>query len=294
MASFTSSIYDVIAALLAAETPEFLGTNRRWRSINPDQRFFLEELLEQVKPLTSLLEAERILQAQASWEASVINDWFRDRGFSILLEDFGQPDVFYTGSIFELLVRWLEPGEKKMLLAQDGREYPGVLTEGFTYFISASSRNVVAQLPTQSGEVVYLAPFEYEPTGPFAPLMLAQLIMDVGGWKEEEYDKLFFPMIDLNHLGDLGWLEGLWTFSESGEKATLIKAVQQSVLKVNEVGALAKSAAGMAVVLESFVSERLLTINRPFLFWIVRKDFPLPLFAAWVDVDSWKDPGSLK
>ena len=34
-------------------------------------------------------------------------------------------------------------------------------------------------------------------------------------------------------------------------------------------------------------------INRPFLFWMEREGVPEPLYTAWLNYDSWKNPGGL-
>lgn len=101
-------------------------------------------------------------------------------------------------------------------------------------------------------------------------------------------------MVGLDRQPDLSWLVGLWTTSTAGQRATIAEAKQQSILKVNHKGALARSGAGATIHLESLVVGNELIINRPFLFWIARDGYPLPLFAAVIDYADWKNPGKLE
>ncbi len=294
MSSVTNSIYDVAAAFLIAEEPGFLGPNRIWNAVNDQQGTFLP-LLELVRPHITALKAAGLLDAKVSWVAQVINDWFKERGFSIQLTEQGDPNTFYAGSIYEQLVHWLIPGERQPLVGKNGKTYQDAvrMEEGLTFYTSSATTGIIAALATKGGEdVAYIVMLGSPPSEPFGLLQLAQRV-EQNLHPARGFGELQFPMVHIDHTTDVSWLVNLWTMRDSGQKAWVSEAKQQSILKVNEKGALAKSAFGMAVTLEAFIQKAPLVIDSPFLFWISRQGYPLPLFAAWVDYTEWTDPGEL-
>jgi hypothetical protein len=297
MASFTNSIFDIGGAFAITEKDEFLGPDRVWNAINEFHQEFLP-LLEAIRPFVHQLQAEGLLEARISWLAKDINEWFKERGFTIELKQTG-PNTFYAGSIYEQLVHWLHAGLKRSLQAKNGTLYPDAvfMENGVEFFTSPVHQNhVTARLATKSEkDTVYMTVLRNPPTTPFGLLTLARDIQ-MSLFANHDHDGLVFPMVDLDVETDIAWLKGLWTTQKSsGDIARVSEAKQQSILKMDETGALAKSAMGMAVTLEMCVMPRpALFINEPFLFWIAREDYPLPLFSAWVDYDTWKNPGGLE
>ena len=75
----------------------------------------------------------------------------------------------------------------------------------------------------------------------------------------------------------------------------IIQAKMQCKLRINQFGARAQAAfvADMARGLVVKKSKPRFIIDRPFLMWISRLGVSRPLFTAYVDCDSWKDPGDL-
>jgi hypothetical protein len=293
MSSITNSIYDVVGAFLIAEEPQFLGSNRQWHPVNEYQKSFLP-LLELLRPHVPKLKAEGLLDAKVSWVAQVLNDWFAERGFSITLTDQGDPNTFYAGSIYEQLVYWLVPGERWQLKGLNGKTYQDAvqMEEGMTFYKSSKTAETIAAIATQSKDIAYMVMLDSPPKDPFALLQLAQTL-EGSLSPAHGFGALYFPMVHIDHGTDMSWLVNMGTQRDSGQKASVSEAKQQSILKINEKGALAKSAFGMGVTLEAFIQKRPLIINRPFLFWISRQGYPLPLFAAWADYTEWKDPGEL-
>lgn len=294
MASITNSIYDVAGAFLISEEPEFLGPNRIWNAVNDPQTAFLP-LLDLVRPHIPALKAAGLLDAKVSWVAQVINDWFKERGFSIQLTEQGDPNTFYAGSIYEQLVHWLIPGERQPLVGKNGKTYQDAvrMEKGVAFYNSPAVKRTIVALKTK-GEVdeAYMVQLDTPSVEPFGLLQLAQKVGQTLN-PARGFGELQFPMVHIDHTTDVGWLVNFWTMRDSGQKAWVSEAKQQSILKINEKGALAKSAFGMAVTLETFIQKMPLVIDSPFLFWISRQGYPLPLFAAWVDYTEWKNPGEL-
>lgn len=295
MTSFVNSAYDVAGCFRAAE--EVLGSNRDWNAVSPIQTEFLADFLPVILPVVEDLRRQGLLDSRVSWLADEINRWFAERGFSIELTQQG-PDTFYVGSIYEQLVKWLIPGTSETLRGQDGKSYPAVFMDddnGFSVKWSTAHNRPVIRLRTKDErDHAYLMVADTW-NQPFALLRSAVSASKSLTWSETNYDRVRFPMVDLNLETDLSWLLKMWTRTDRGQRAVITEAKQQSILKINEKGALAKSASGMAITLEAFSPPgEELVIDQPFLFWIERDGMPWPMFTALVDYPDWKNPGNLK
>lgn len=299
MASITNSIHDVVGALLAAEQPGFLGPDRQWQAheSNHEKQSEFLVLMELVRGFVDQLKAEELLEARASWTAADINTWFAKRGFSIEIEDQGDPDTFYIGSILEQLVHWLFPGEQRSLKGADQATYEGVwMEEGVAFYTIAGTDQVVAVLSTtNTADLAHMVMLDKPSTDPFGLLVQANAYQQLMKY-DSTHEGLHFPMVSIDNQPDMSWLINLWTTSVDGRKSWISDAKQQSILKINEKGALAKSGFMGAVRMETAMLQPTipLIIDRPFLFWMSREGYPLPLFAAWVDYSEWKNPGELK
>jgi len=294
MSSKVNSIFDIAGAFDIAE--EILGKGRQWNPTNPAQAQFLP-MLEQAMPYVVALKAEGLLDAVVSWQAADVNKFFRDRKLTIELTQNPSPDVFYAGSVYEQLIKWLAPGNRDSVHGKDGKKYDAaLLDDGLHFFFSREDHAQVANIYTQGSDTVYMAILEDLPQpgdDPFALMKLAQQIQKNLS-HERGYDKLRFPMVNMDVVNDVDWMVEMWTNSATGQRARIIEAKQQSILKANHLGALARSGFGMAVALEmAVVPKETMTIDRPFLFWIDRPGMPLPMFTAWVDYTDWSDPGEL-
>lgn len=293
MGSVTNSFNDVAGAFVEAENPGFLGTNRVWQHENDEQRTFLR-YLEILRPYVPQLKKDGLLKAMVTWNAAELNAWFAQNGSNITFEQ-GPDGEFYVGSIYEQMVKWKIPGVVKPLRGANGVLYPdGVhMEEGIRFYTSPHVANPVVRIETKTeGDMAYMVMLDAPPSGPFGPMKLAHDISQdlVPTWGHNE---LLFPMVHIDHSVDMRWLVGLWTLNDAGKRAVVRAAKQHTILKINEQGALAKSSFGMTVFTESVRVANLYTIDRPFLFFIIRNGYILPMFTAWVDYSEWKNPVSI-
>ncbi|TFH06004.1 MAG: hypothetical protein E4H14_11635, partial [Candidatus Thorarchaeota archaeon] len=111
-----------------------------------------------------------------------------------------------------------------------------------------------------------------------------------------EYDGFIFPKIDLDEETVLEWILDLRFETPKGVEPFYVisQALQQTKLKMNELGFRVKSAVALGILagaapkkLEPYV------INRPFLMWITRPGLSKPLFIGYLNKDVWKDPKGL-
>jgi hypothetical protein len=112
--------------------------------------------------------------------------------------------------------------------------------------------------------------------------------------KQMYFDELILPMISFEEIVDVSWLVGLNTTEDLGLDYAVMQAVQKNRLKMNEFGVRAQSAVGMAFMTCCIKPAVSLTVDSPFFMWLERPGLRKPLFVAWLDYDSWKDPGSLE
>lgn len=288
--SKTACFYPIVGAMLGAT--EYLNT-KDWNTINETQAEFLEKFY-----LRSTAEAASMenIETRASTIASELNDWMKERGFSIQLEDFQDGD-FGVVSILDVLVEWVAKGVRRPLMHQ-GKEYDGVfMKKNFTYFKVKGHDEVVVKLDTKvPGEFVYMtkAPKELESLDLMNEVRKLDLRARIRREEvETEYGGLVFPMIDLNQQVDITWLKSAYTMQGS-KKWSIVQALQQTKFRMNEVGARAESAVALGMrCLSMQIPKPPLMIDEPFFLWIAREGLTMPLFAGYLTPDDWKDPKTL-
>ena len=289
--SKTAATYPIVAALVAAEQMEGMGANRQWQANNDVQRQFLEQFF---KPCRNEVGNIPEIESLASWNFEEVNAFLRQRGFIIQLQPFRPPD-FGVASVLDLLVEWLQKGEVRTVRGIDSRDYPAVRMsqEGAKFYEVPGHPHPIVALETKTGDVVYMMMLDSEPADEF------DLIDQVEGLSRAMqptygYGGVIFPMVDLDQKVDISWIIGLTTTGVDGRPARISQALQQNILKINEVGARAKSAVAIAVTLAVHMPEPDLVINGPFLVWFRRSHLAKPLFTGYITQEHWKNPGSLK
>jgi hypothetical protein len=281
----------MVAALVTAEQMEGMGANRQWQASNKLQLQFLEQFF---KPCRREVDTIPEIESLASWDVEEINAFLRQRGFTIQLRPFG-PATFGVASVLDLLVEWVQKGEVRTVRGIDNRDYPAVRMsqESAKFYEVGGHPHPIVALETKTGDVVYMTMLDSEPAHEF------DLIDQVEGlshaiYPTYQYGGVIFPMVDLDQKVDITWLIGLTTTGVDGGPATVAQALQQNILKINEVGARAKSAVAIAVTRASRMPEPDLVINGPFLVWFERSGLAKPLFTGYITQEHWKNPGSLK
>ncbi len=299
MTSRVGSIFDIVGALAQAEVDGILPVGSVWKARETmpyDQLAFLQ-YMEEVRQYIPGLTADKLMKGKSTWDVKVINKWFKDNGFSIKLTAKPQPhqEMFYLGCIYSHLLTWQHVGSERRLRGENGKEYDGVYMkrQGVSFYRHNELMTIAGVATKDTRDVAYMMPCKMgAPLSPFDPLQLARGIqreMKQTG----EFSALHFPMVDLNVDTSLDWLKGVWTETfEVDQIARVVEAKQQSKLKMNHKGAKAESAAGISVSFESTSISVPMVIDQPFLFWISRQGIPMPLFAAWVDFESWANPGN--
>jgi hypothetical protein len=145
----------------------------------------------------------------------------------------------------------------------------------------------------ENGDTIYMQPHENAIHGD-EPLKGFKLIAYGRDLASQElvpltsyYAGAIFPMVDLNHSGEIDWLLGL---AKSGYMIT--QALYQTKFQMNEKGAIAQSAVALVFERGSHQVRYKPTfkIDKPFYLWIMRNGVSVPLFAAYIDMADWKKP----
>ncbi len=285
--STTVCMHPIVAAIRKAD--DIIGEGRVWRPQNQMQTRFLTEFFDRTRnEVLGISEIESI----ASWSAEDINRFLQERGFSITLDDFDE-DTFGVAATLILLLKWKVEGMKEKFRAADGKTYDGVRMEnGMSYYTSVKHPKPVVCIATKSGDQVFMTVMETPPTD----FDLVSYVEQIQASLEHnrEFGDLVFPMVDLDQLVDISWLLNMETTANTGQQARISQAKQQTIFKMNDKGALLKSAAAAAITLEfAILSKPDLVIDRPFLVWIVRDGLAKPLLVAHITQENWTDPGDL-
>ena len=287
----TLVVYPISSALLQAEL--FLKNVEGITTCNDIQKKFIDEIHIHCKgEISQIKEIESI----ADTNNKNINEWLADRGFQIKLGPFG-PGGFGVASVLDLLGQWAVKGKNYSVETEDGKYYPGIRMTNFGRKFSSvkGNPNFIIEIETKDSDWVHIMMADEVPTG----LALLDYVEQIQKEKMEvpfEYEGFIFPKIDLDEETVIEWILGLRFETLGGDVPFYVisEALQQTKLKMNEIGFRVKSAVALGILAgappkrtEPYV------INRPFLMWITRTGLSKPLFIAYLNKDVWKDPENL-
>jgi len=284
-------VYPISSALLKAE--EFLEKVEGITTSNDDQKKFVDEIYSYYKVDVSKIDE---IESIADIDNEKINQWLAERGFQIKLDPFG-PGGFGVASMLDLIGEWAIKGKKWSVETEDGKYYPGIKMNnyGLKFHKVRDNPNFIIEIETKSQDRVFLMMAEEVPTG-LALLDHVEHIMNDKITTPFEYDGVVFPKIDLDEKLTLDWLIDLRLETPSQEVPyyVIAQALQQTKLKMNEIGFRVKSAVALGI-LAGAAPKRTepYVINRPFLMWITRPGIAKPLFIGYLNKDVWKDPENL-
>ncbi len=313
--STTVVTYPIVTALVEAE--RILGPERQWKPVNETQGRFLNEFF-------AVCRKERVpeIESLASWNAAEICAFLARHGFAIRLEPFGEGQ-FGAASVLDLPVEWIEkghvtsihtpkshaeepqqaggwPGRLKVVLSSriespplPTEEYPAVLiaSEHVRLFRAPHHEHPVACLKTKSKDKVYMTVLP-QPPAEFDLVAKAQELASALK-PTNEFGGLIFPMVSLDQHVNVEWLEGMETTEIQGRPAGIAKALQQTRLRMNEIGARAESAVVLTVSVAALQYKPPHIIDRPFLIWFEREGLSKPLFVGHITEENWKNPGDI-
>ena len=287
--SNASEIYTMTTAIEQAE--RMMKLKNDWKPKNEIQKRFLKNFLK-------VCRGSKIpeIELEVASEAGKINSFLEKKGFSIRVQPF-PPYTIGFASILDLIVEWLQLGEKVKIQAKNEGVYDGVRIkkDGVSFFESIVNeyRHTIACLKTKSGDLVFITVLK-EPLEGLDLMEMAEALSNDKDILPGAYEAVRFPMVDLDIINDIGWLRGMSTNNMTNIPADITQAIQQIKIKINEKGARFQSATAIAVTLMAISIPRPdLIIREPFLLWVERHNLEKPLMAAFITEESWKNPVSL-
>lgn len=154
-------------------------------------------------------------------------------------------------------------------------------------FTVPGHENPVISLPTKTADSVYLTMIE-KPADEFAMVATARRFMATR--QQARTTQVLFPMVDLDVKVALEWLNGMWTLPQSGPRLKVTQALRQTKVKMNEEGVRIQEAAAVGIAFAAVFLPHRHVIDRPFLMWVERPGFSLPLFVGYMTEEGWKNP----
>lgn len=284
--SSTACFIPIIAALFSAETT-FIQ-NDQWQSVNDQQETFIAKYLPYKNQLENLFSKNE-LKTRISPDVNDVNNFLAENNFDIQLQkQIAEDNPMYLASIMNILVKWEREGTASCLKYNE-TTYPSVTmnyaNNSFSCFTTNVHSEPIIALKTQSDDTIFITIADQKRSG----LDLLSYVMAIPNrGKYEGYTLIKFPMIDIDEQPDVSWLvdikNGLWWISE---------ALQQTKFQMNEEGAAAQNTSVRLTRFENLLAPNELIIDKPFFLWIKRKGLDLPVFAAYLDIDTWKRPNKL-
>lgn len=271
---------------------EYKSLPGEWGAINDEQRDFLRHLAS--KSELSVFSKDEFDSIASTSEAE-INKWLSENGFTLKCPEIREDD-FATASFVKMFVKWLEEGDKTAWTV-DGTQYPAV------HFKDENGKNIhhmganwgVTCLSTKESNTKVYCAMRTDADADFDALSEEQLL-DIATALEssyssasKSYEGVIVPMIDMDIEVRQEWICGM-----HNDGWSIADCVQQFILKLNEKGATAKSAALMLVKRAMVMSSyKPLIFNKPFLLWFSRDGLTYPAFLAVCGTDCWKEPANL-
>lgn len=273
MTSLAISPFTMPAALAAANA--LLGP-MRWAG-EPGRRDQTEWLGR--FPLRVVL-AEKLpeIARHATVEAERHVAWLASHGWEADLKD-GPPDSMFLAAVLAIGGKW----------TRSGRKYVARKVSRASVFEVFVHDGRVVRMPTQAPGVEFLV---RQADGPMRDerelyehsLALVETTPSSEALEEGEVD---FPLVDLQTKSSAEYMLGLHTSTHF-----IAQAAEGFELKMNHLGGVARARAELMAPRGGPPPPKpRVLITEPFVVVVIKKGIPEPVFAAYVDRDSWRDPG---
>lgn len=303
MATITACFFPILAGLLGSN--QFIQQNlpANWITKNELQATFIQKYWPANQELRYFSPEE--LVSTASWNLDVVNQFLREHNFDIQLANAG-PDSFYVASILKVVLQWQMKGSAARLMGRDKKIYPAVLfdsdeADGVYRMFKANpmsksrDENDLLEIKTKNGDLVYMSPAFSAPVSDFELMENIGKIYNYYQTKhfpqtlEKHFDIILFPMVSINQNINVNWLRQLRNNCQH-DSYFIAEALQQTKFAMDENGAKVESAFACTGCIECVRARVEYVFDGPFYLWIMRPGMTLPIFAAYIDYDCFKNP----
>lgn len=291
VSSLATSPLTTVAVLKAAD--RMLGRNRMWMPTSEIQQAWLEHTYG-----PGVLDLARVPEIEVNATRDIANHiaFLEKHGWKAQITDPLAGGAIATAAVLDVLVEWPRLGKSTPIRIPGGEHFAGFELKCEDNIVVHGHRSWVGHvimLGTKSQDIVYIMETERPPVSVLDLMEITDRMIDPNEHTRAYASHVVIPMVDLASKQSLDWLPGIHTIGDDGMPAVIAQAIQQATLKMNETGARARAADEMRVTRGMTPRENKLIIDKPFLFAITRRGVTKPIFCAYVDRDSWKDPGSL-
>lgn len=227
-----------------------------------------------------------MLDALASKDHNALNKFLKDKGYSIELKPMQGDGVGVVTSI-EVEGKWAAKNFAPIKVGD--KEYPAFQKKTDEIYQVAGRKEPVVKLYEQDGIRVYATPYDGNLNGLDATDVASKLSPENNPKVQnpDGYTHVVMPKVDMNRVSELNWLKGMT--NSSGHQ--IDQALAQAMVQMDEKGFKAKE--GLAIATSRSVvrdTEKNLTMDKPFLFWIEKDGVKQPLYATKIDQQYWKAP----
>jgi hypothetical protein len=181
---------------------------------------------------------------------------------------------------------WLAPKWKTRrttFRAENGQTYDGFTLDANTVkFYTAGNGQVVAEIPVQNGDFVYITKFATSTTKPLVES--AKLHNALQPLADSAYDGLVFPRSNPQTSILRDWVLGIRNKGRKGNFVQIDQAVSDVRIWFDE--------GNPAPITQPAKTNRPLVVDGPYLAWVYRPGLRYLLLAAWVSYDSWHKSAS--
>lgn len=276
------SVYGMAKAFESAKT--FVPV-KDWKGVNTLQREFVRDYIGLGSEVTKLPAS--MLEAVASSDEKVINNFLQKHGLTIKVPKFGRGD-FGAASVLSVEGKWA--GKAVKLKDSDKKEYDGVELKAVQFFNIPGNTEPVVRIYNSDEFKVFVASWDGKDEG-FNTLKQARDLTPTSSDKPDRktYNELTMPMIDMDRTTDLEWLKGM-----TGGGGTITTALAQTKVKLDEHGFSVKEGFVFGVTREPQPAPKVYVLNKPFILWVQIDGLTHPFFAVKVDTKYWNRPPATK
>lgn len=229
----------------------------------------------------------KMLDALASKDHNELNKFLKDKGYDISLNPLGKGGVGVVTSI-EVEGKW--QAKNYAPIKSGDKEYPAFQKKTDEIYSVAGHREPVVKLFDQDGIKVFVTPYEGNLNGLEATDVASKLTPDSSKptiKNPDGYSHVVVPKVDMNRVSELNWLKGM----SNSQGQRIDQALAQAMVQMDEKGFKAKE--GLAIATSRSINlapEKNLTIDKPFVFWVVKDGVQQPIYATKIDQQYWKAP----
>lgn len=274
MTSFAISPFTMPAALAAAD--DLLGALQQWEG-DPGKRAqaeWLRPFRERAAVAAGLSEIAR----HATERAAQHVEWLKSHHWEAEIQS-GAPGAMFLAAVLAIGGKWTTAGWTH----SNGK---GLVRAVVPNVFVHEER--VARMQTRSPGVEFLVRQFSTPVRDERELWERsfELVETTPSAEGMEVGMIDFPLVDLRTRSAADHMVGLHTRTHF-----IAQAAEGFELKMNHLGGLARARAEVAAPAGPPPKVRWVKITGPFVVAVKKQGIAEPVFAAYVDKDSWRDPG---